>query len=166
MANTADFTGNENIFDKIRFVRNEDGNIVAETFTPEYWIEQIRLINASPLLKDLLWEFAKTGKEIIPSGNINKYVPIYSGNPESGNIYLSNFTSDAYSASNFVRLLSRELFHFANDMAGTSPCPSKYFNEAIKREMDEAEATANRFLIRMEILIKTGEDIGVSSCPD
>ena len=121
MAITTPFTLDNPIFNSVRSKISEN---------------EINLINASPLLVSLLWEFTMKGREL-RVGDLNAY------DPGEGNIYL------AKTGQEFVRLLGHELGHFY-DRNLTVDLTN--FNNIIDREMDESEATATSFIIMRQLL--------------
>ncbi len=110
----------------------------------------IDIINTSALFQSLLEAFQGTGKHIYYDPNATSAVY----DPETGNITVKDITGDE-----FVRLLSHELGHFHRDATDTDT----RFAGIIDDEMDESQATAMSYIIRRQILLANGPDIGISN---
>ena len=117
---------------------------------------ELKLINASPLLISLLYEFHQSPMSL-------KLTRSQSGNASGGYIVEKGINIKK-SGNDFVRLLSHELGHFYDDEKQSSMTRKrKNFTDIINREMDESEATATSFIVRRQIIDAIQTDIGISN---
>ena len=120
--------------------------------------DELRYINASPLLLSLLHWYAEQqdnkSTPVILTRDSSADSSAYDS--ESHNINLKQTGSD------FVRVLGHELAHAYDQLEQNAVVDKiKDFAGIIHREMDESEATATSYIIRCQIMSSTGEDIGI-----
>jgi hypothetical protein len=121
----------------------------------------IDLINASPLLVNLLQSYKDSGNILylskVTSEDPSPSPAAYDDNSGTISIYPEALGSGTSMLVNFIRLTAHELGHFYNDQFAGGLTTYNGFTDIVNQAMDEARATAISYIVGRQIMLRQAD---------